>query len=364
MSYFLSGDVFILRLTFRNTLIVADNTLLETSSTSLSAVNRVSLLSSQAHSRGRLTFKVTRGERSKSHAWNWPAQGRRCKMRFAIPRFRFIHDGRTTRRSVNRPSDNCEARNYENIRIGERKRIFGTQENFPKIDSVFNDRWIRGKTRGVRLTHVVHFQRVDINNSALIWKMYNCPIMILIRVESNARCAFYPSKTWDRHMLRWIYKGISVSMDVKLISEKDPLVIRPISISDINSTIFHLDLRRGNTHVSVYFPITRMNVHAAHYEWKVAAIRFARKTGSYDRNRGSPLHLADFTDFQVIAERRVRRQLGTDPSSFEFRIFFFNLLIEQYMSSVKNDDEYDFTSLYELPLHYHVFLTFKMHLNT
>lgn len=56
--------------------------------------------------------------------------------------------------------------------------------------------------------------------------------------------------------------------------------------------------------VSVYFPITRMNVRAAHYEWKVAAIRFARKTGSYDRNRGSPLHLADFTNFQVIVERR------------------------------------------------------------
>lgn len=42
-------------------------------------------------------------------------------------------------------------------------------------------------------------------------------------------------------------------------------------------------------------------MRAARYEWKVAAIRFARKTGSYDRNRSSPLQRADFTtNFQVV----------------------------------------------------------------
>jgi len=41
----------------------------------------------------------------------------------------------------------------------------------------------------------------------------------------------------------------------------------------------------------------------SHYEWKVAAIWFARKTGLYDRNRSSPLQLADFTNFQVFVEK-------------------------------------------------------------
>jgi len=69
-----------------------------------------------------------------------------------------------------------------------------------------------------------------------------------------------------------------------------------------------------------------MNVRVAHYEWKVAAIRFARKTGSYDRNRGSPLHLADFTNFQVIVERRFDVSV---ESIFKFWTYcFLNLLIE------------------------------------
>lgn len=52
------------------------------------------------------------------------------------------------------------------------------------------------------------------------------------------------------------------------------------------------------------FIIIRMNVRAARYEWKVAAIRFARKTGSYDRNRSSPLQRVDFTrNFQVTVEK-------------------------------------------------------------
>jgi len=52
------------------------------------------------------------------------------------------------------------------------------------------------------------------------------------------------------------------------------------------------------------FFVIRMNVRAARYEWKVAAIRFARKTGSYDRNRSSPLQRADFTtNFQVVVEK-------------------------------------------------------------
>lgn len=173
--------------------------------------------------------------------------------------------------------------------------------------------------------------------------------------ESN-KTHVYPNKTRDCHMLLNLWENKCVNECwIKLIFEKNPPVIRPISISDINSTIFYLDLRRGNTHVSVYFPITRMNVRVAHYEWKVAAIRFARKTGSYDRNRGSPLHLADFTNFQVIVERRF---VVSSESTLKFGTSnYLNSLVEQYTSSVREDDGYYFYALYKLSLY--VFLTFK-----
>lgn len=44
-----------------------------------------------------------------------------------------------------------------------------------------------------------------------------------------------------------------------------------------------------------------MNIRAARFEWKVAANRFARKTGLHDRKHGYPLQRADFTpNFRVI----------------------------------------------------------------